>query len=647
MKSVRSKFIRKLSAKVALGIFFGTTLGVAAIALFSFRFTHAALEKSIMDNQLELAKQTLNKIDRLLYERLIDIQQMAGEDAIGNFVVGLEAKNTVPDLNLQRSLGERMNQLTLVTGPWDVLFVVDKNGKVVLSASEKLLGDSIEAYPYKAIAWKASMKGETYYSDLVISKDTGRPAIIFSAPIHDMENPDRPIVGVVVGNFSWPAVLEILDEVPVQAVLLNQSGKPIGNAQTMSRPELIADMLNKGPAFPQFIRKHSESVILPTGQGLLPEKALSSIAVQSGYLSYKGSDWRLILETPVAVAFAPATQTAKKLVLLIVPIILVTSGIFLFLIMAFVTRPVAFLNRAIHAIAAGDLSQQVQVHSQDEIGDLATSFNMMTSRLKESYETLEKKVDQRTSELSKTNEILKKEIEERRRLENIAVQSEKMAAVGQLAGGVAHEINNPLGVILGFAQGLVRRITPGDPHEMPLKSIEREAVRCKGLVQDLLTFSRVNRTDKDEVDLNEAIESSLSLVLAQSKVKHVSLVKNFSTNLPKIFANKNQLQQVIVNLCNNAMDAMPDGGTITLLTKQSSLNGKDAVEIRVEDTGQGIPKEIQAKIFEPFFTTKEVGKGTGLGLSLVYEIIQKHQGQIRVESQVGKGTAFSVCLPAR
>ena len=225
------------------------------------------------------------------------------------------------------------------------------------------------------------------------------------------------------------------------------------------------------------------------------------------------------------------------------------------------------------------------------------------------------------------------------------LQSEKMAAVGQLAGGVAHEINNPLGVILGFAQSLLHRLKEDDPILMPLQSIEREAKRCKYLVQDLLTFSRVGKPDKEKCDINDVVKSSLTIVEAQTKVRSVELIKEFGANISETLLSRNQIQQVIVNLCNNAIDAIPEQGKLTVRTLASKLGGKDYVELQVQDTGTGIPKDIQAKIFEPFFTTKEVGKGTGLGLSLVYEIIQKHQGKIELESEIGKGSVFKVLLP--
>ncbi len=267
-----------------------------------------------------------------------------------------------------------------------------------------------------------------------------------------------------------------------------------------------------------------------------------------------------------------------------------------------------------------------------------------TAQLEATNQIIETRVTERTFELASAKEKLENEIYERKKLEKTVIQSEKMSAVGQLAAGVAHEINNPLGVILGFSQNAAKRIPPGDPLELPLKSIEREAVRCKNLVQDLLTFSRVGKMEKEPVDLNQTIETALSLVLAQSKVKNTQLVKEFSA-IPKIIGNKNQIQQIIVNLSNNAMDAMPQGGKLIIRLKTAKINDQDAVEIQVEDTGEGISPEIRSRVFDPFFTTKEIGKGTGLGLSLVYEIVQRHSGKIFLESKVGQGTVFRVLFP--
>ncbi|OGR83942.1 MAG: hypothetical protein A2901_06590 [Elusimicrobia bacterium RIFCSPLOWO2_01_FULL_54_10] len=239
-----------------------------------------------------------------------------------------------------------------------------------------------------------------------------------------------------------------------------------------------------------------------------------------------------------------------------------------------------------------------------------------------------------------------RDLTDRRKMQAQVMQSEKMSAVGQLAAGVAHEINNPLGVIIGFAQGLVNRLKPGDSYEMPVKSIEREALRCKNLVQDLLTFSRTSVGDREPQDLTHILESAVTLVETRAKMGKVTIEKVLSKDIPKVLCNQNQIQQVIINLANNAFDAMPDGGKLKISAHLIEENPLSWVSLKITDSGAGISSEALPKIFEPFFTTKEVGKGTGLGLSLVYEIIKKHSGTVEVTSRPGE-TEFHIKLPAR
>ncbi|MDE2491416.1 MAG: PAS domain-containing protein [Elusimicrobia bacterium] len=243
-----------------------------------------------------------------------------------------------------------------------------------------------------------------------------------------------------------------------------------------------------------------------------------------------------------------------------------------------------------------------------------------------------------------------RDVTERKRLERVVLQSEKMSAVGQLAAGVAHELNNPLGVILGFAQSLVRRLSgDGDPQSLPLKSIEREAKRCQTLIQQLLTFSRARTPGVEDEDLREVVEGALALVAAQAKVSRVALERCFDESVGRVPVDRNQIQQVVINLCANALDAMSAGGRLSVELRPCR-RGADAgccVELSVRDTGCGMSRETAARIFEPFFTTKEVGKGTGLGLALVHEIVKKHGGRIEVDSAPGAGTEFVVHLPRR
>ncbi|MFA5975285.1 MAG: ATP-binding protein [Elusimicrobiota bacterium] len=232
---------------------------------------------------------------------------------------------------------------------------------------------------------------------------------------------------------------------------------------------------------------------------------------------------------------------------------------------------------------------------------------------------------------------------DRKRLEAVAIQSGKMSVLGQLSAGITHDLNNPLGVILGFSEILVKHPALPKELELPIKSIEREARRCKTLAQHLLAFSR-NRTGTDRIsqDLKKVVDEALALVGTLAQSRRVELVRQFGEAQISACVDCHQIQQLVINLGVNAMDAMPDGGTLTVSLSKS---GNDLLQIQISDTGTGIPPEVQKRMFEPFFTTKELGKGTGLGLSLVGDIVKNHQGKIDVQSEVGKGTTFRITLP--
>jgi len=260
---------------------------------------------------------------------------------------------------------------------------------------------------------------------------------------------------------------------------------------------------------------------------------------------------------------------------------------------------------------------------------------LLSSKLEQFASDLEKRVLERTEQLKLTQERL--------------VQSEKMSAVGQLAAGVAHEINNPLGVILGFAQSLSKKIDPADAGlSLPITSIVREALRCRDLIQQLLTFSRTGKDSMKECDLNVVVQDVLRMLEAQARSRSVQIVMTLQPSLPKVLANPTQMQQVVVNLCSNSIDAMPKGGRLTIETTSPppSPSAERCVEMSILDTGVGIPEEIRRKIFEPFFTTKDPGRGTGLGLAMVFDIVQRHHGTIDVQSALGAGSSFKVRLPA-
>jgi len=228
-------------------------------------------------------------------------------------------------------------------------------------------------------------------------------------------------------------------------------------------------------------------------------------------------------------------------------------------------------------------------------------------------------------------------------------RAEKLAAVGRLAAGIVHEINNPLATIAACAESLEQRVDEGsfkcsdsaDDLTEYLGLIKSEAFRCKTITTDLLDFSRVRTGERSTVDAGDIIRSAAKLISHQKRGKNIVHEIQIDHDLPLVSADAGQIQQALIALATNAIDAMPDGGTLTF----SAANSGSRILLEVSDTGHGIPQENVSKIFEPFFTTKEVGKGTGLGLAVCYGIISEHGGRISVRSNVGKGTTFSIFLP--
>ncbi len=281
-----------------------------------------------------------------------------------------------------------------------------------------------------------------------------------------------------------------------------------------------------------------------------------------------------------------------------------------------------------------------------------------------------KELEKAYEEIKELNAGLEQKVEERTRALKQAqaqlVQSGKLAAIGELGAGVAHELNNPVGGILGYAQYLQEKINkPGFQGEdfkackKYLGYIEKEAERCKTIVENLLKFSRRSPEKFEPLNINQVLEDTLAITAHQLMIKKIKLKKELAPHLNPVEGNANQLQQVFINLILNAQQAMAEGGELTIATrlkvKSQKLEVKDEkclpetnfVEIVFRDTGCGIPPENLDKIFDPFFTTKMDWRGTGLGLSVSYEIVQHHKGRIEVESEVGKGTTFTISLPVK
>ena len=267
-------------------------------------------------------------------------------------------------------------------------------------------------------------------------------------------------------------------------------------------------------------------------------------------------------------------------------------------------------------------------------------LGILTARLIDRVEREEKA----HSELNIANQELSTYVQQLKESQEQLLRAEKLTSLGQLAASIAHEINNPLAGVLVYTQLLSKKVTRDAFKKEEalgyLSKMESEVGRCSRIIRNLLDFARQTEPMLRLVDVNQVIEQVLAMVGHQAQLQNVEVVKEFSPSLPKVTADFDQLQHIFTNLTLNAIQAMPEGGRLTL--RSSAVDGE--VRVDVQDTGCGIAKENMGKLFTPFFTTKVKGKGVGLGLAVVHGIIERHKGKIKVQSEVGKGTTFSVYL---
>ncbi|MGD0790661.1 MAG: ATP-binding protein [Terriglobales bacterium] len=310
-----------------------------------------------------------------------------------------------------------------------------------------------------------------------------------------------------------------------------------------------------------------------------------------------------------------------------------------------VGKPIKALKKGTEHLSQGELGYQIEVRSEDEVGDLAHSFNGMSLQLRAANEeivswakTLEDRVEQKTKELNRAHDH--------------ALHVEKMASIGKMAAVVAHEVNNPLSGILTYAKLLRKWVGSGQTeHEKReeamqcLELIASESRRCGDLVKNLLILSRTAPMNVQSTDLHAVIDRCLLLVRHQLELAGVELQLRLAKDLPRVPCDPAQIEQVLLTLIMNAKDAMPRGGNLWIETRLR--DDETEIEIRVRDDGAGIAPDVLPRLFEPFLTTKESGHGVGLGLAISRGIVERHNGRIEVQSELGRGTTFTVTLPSQ
>ena len=335
------------------------------------------------------------------------------------------------------------------------------------------------------------------------------------------------------------------------------------------------------------------------------------------------------------------------------------------------TRPIQELNRVTQQVADGDLSAQANITTGDEVEHLALSFNRMTERLQQARGELERRVADRTAALTKANQELIDEIVERRRAEAarraaeeeleeqqaLSVRSDRLRSLGEMAAGIAHELNQPLMGVRGLAEHMLIGQDRGwelTPQRLTdrLQQIVEQSDRMVHIIEHIRMFAReAGKPERSDVDVNDVVKSAMEMLGVQFRSHGLQLSCELSQGLPVVSANPFSLEEVLLNLLNNARDAVEEGsgvsGSSEICVRTSAIgaNGDGAVKIEVVDSGQGIADDVLAQVFDPFFTTKEPDKGTGLGLAISRTIVEELGGSLTLESETGTGTRAVISLP--
>jgi len=550
----------------------------------------------------------------------------------------------------------------------DILTLIDTRGKVIIRThNPSLLGDDQSGDEIVGLALKSQTsvagtqllpreellkEGEdlaekALFKRIPTPKAAYRPEELESdgmvlkaaAPLLS----DGRFLGVLYGGVLLNRNYEIVDKVK-EIVFKGEKykGREIGTSTIFQHDLRISTNVKdlKGErAIGTLVSDEVDEAVLKEGKAWIDRAFVVTDWYITAYEPIKNINGMIIGILYVGMLEKPYYDLRNTVMLAFIGIALL-SVFFLLTILNFftmkITKPLQDMVVATKRIAKGDLSAKVDIKSRDEVGILAESFNRMIDDLQKAH-----------TELTEWGRILEKKVEERtqklKEMQDQLVQSEKLASLGKLSAGIAHEINNPLGGILMYSHLVLEDLGKDSPCSENIKKIIRETTRCKNIVHRLLEFARPKEPEMILININEILDYTLSILDKQALFQNIKIIKSLDPSLPKTIADASQLQQVFINIIMNAAEAMNGKGDLSLHT---SLDEKTKnIQIEISDTGCGIPQENLARIFEPFFSTKPVGQGTGLGLPICYGIVKSHKGEIKIKSETGKGTTFIITLP--
>jgi two-component system NtrC family sensor kinase len=655
----RIPLINRLSLRTKL--VFSFLLVVIACGILSSLIGTELVADTIISQARNKVRHDLSTADLVYNQSLARIRDVVQLTASGR---------TIPDYlesgrlkNLDDFLVKRRKEFGL-----DILTLTDARGRVLLRTRHPFsTGDERGADPMV----QRALEGETVAATMIVSReelqkegsDLAERAFTLFYPTPKarestaeretsgmmlqaavpVKNDSGRLIGVLYGGTLLNRNYQIVDQ--VRDLLYGEGryqGKEMGTATIFQGDLRISTNVRDEKGARAVGTRVSDEVyraVMEKGQVWLDRAFVVHDWYITGYKPLRDLTGKIVGMLYVGMLEAPHTNILDKVVYSFFGIGVL--GVILVLLLSFfittgIIRPLREMVGATRQIAGGDLSLELPINSRDEIGQLADSFNHMLVRLK-----------QARRELEDYGRVLEEKVEKRsqqlRKIQSQLMQSEKLASLGRLASGVAHEINGPLTGILTFSHLLMRKLKDNPELQKELELIVRETTRVSTIVRGLLDFARESKPQKRPCHINDLILHTLSLVERQPVFQNIRIAKSLDSQVPILLIDANQIQQVFMNILLNAADAMATGGSLTISSSHAS---EDAfLQVKLSDTGCGIPEENLPKIFDPFFTTKADRKGTGLGLAVSYGIIERHRGRIEVQSEVGRGTTFTVLLP--
>jgi signal transduction histidine kinase len=610
------------------------------------------------------------------------------------------SKGPVVDRYLNTLLSLRLKKFAETKGDIAEIFFTDKYGGLVVASTK-----TSDFYQADEDWWRKTFnkgKGGIFIGDMEFDESSNNWSITISVPVYDK---DAQVIGVCKAVYNTLRFSEVVSKFEIgstgRAILFDNTGELICQSAhkfMKDKSSILAEWkaINESQSEKSFlssayIRRGARNVFLASWT-VIPYKGLLQ----------QGVKWFACVEQDTKEIFAGQELILLLYTTILFGILLVLSTYFSFLFVRLLIRPIEKMRLGMREIASGNLNYYLNLRSGDELEDLSDSFNLMIDTLRktlvskdalitevserkqaeclleQSKDKLEGKAQELNAQLKQTEktheimmsmlednnmirEALEKSLAELKQTQEMMVQVAKLGAVGQLASGVAHEVKNPLGIILQGINYLENKIAAkGDDTQEVLGMMKDGIVRADKIINGLLDFSKSTKLDFKQEDINSVLESSINLAQVSSRFTGVQIVREMARHLPKVKIDKNKMEQVFINVLVNAAQAMDNQGLITIRSyvkklpnpERSRINkdvdyfvsGEDALIVEIEDTGTGISEENLKKIFDAFFSTKGPKGGAGLGLGICLSIVDMHKGLIDVESQLGKGTKVTITL---